>query len=80
MGKIVLIPPILAFCLVVAATAQAQAPAAGAGQTFPSKPLRMFVGYPAGGGVDVAARLVSTALSETAKWAKVVKEANLGPE
>jgi tripartite-type tricarboxylate transporter receptor subunit TctC len=41
----------------------AAAPAAFA-QAFPSKPLRMVVGYPPGGGVDTAARLVSTALSE----------------
>ena len=64
MRKIVVTLPALAVCAAAAATAQAQAPAAGAGQNFPSKPLRMFVGYPPGGGVDVAARLVSTALSE----------------
>jgi tripartite-type tricarboxylate transporter receptor subunit TctC len=45
----------------VGPAAQAQAPA---GQAFPAKPVRMFVGYPPGGGVDTAARLVSTALSE----------------
>ena len=37
---------------------------AGLAQTFPAKPVRMFVGYPPGGGVDVAARFVSTALNE----------------
>src|SRR5262245_9875771 len=44
--------------LVSTAGAQAPAPA------FPVKPLRMFVGYPPGGGVDTAARLVSTPLNE----------------
>src|SRR6185436_14396542 len=47
----------------LASTAEAQAPAAP-GPTFPAKPIRMFVGYPPGGGVDTAARLVSTALNE----------------
>ena len=64
MRKIALIPPGFVLCLALAGTAHAQAPAAGAGQNFPSKPLRMFVGYPPGGGVDVAARLVSNALNE----------------
>ena len=31
---------------------------------FPSKPARIIVGYPAGGGVDMAARLVGQALGE----------------
>jgi tripartite-type tricarboxylate transporter receptor subunit TctC len=53
-----------ALCTAIASTAQAQAPAGGAGLVFPSKPVRIFVGYPPGGGVDTAARLVSTALSE----------------
>ncbi|MEO8104238.1 MAG: tripartite tricarboxylate transporter substrate binding protein [Betaproteobacteria bacterium] len=46
----------LALCAIFISTAQ--------GQGFPNKPLRMFVGYPPGGGVDTAARLVSTALSD----------------
>src|SRR6185503_21126396 len=46
----------------LAPTAAAQAPASGS--AFPVKPVRMFVGYPPGGGVDTAARLVSTALNE----------------
>src|SRR6185436_20978184 len=53
---------LVCFCT-LAATAEAQAPAAHA-QAFPAKPVRMFVGYPPGGGVDTAARLVATALNE----------------
>ena len=38
--------------------------AAEAVKDFPSKPARIIVGYPAGGGVDMAARLVGQALGE----------------
>ena len=61
MRKIVLVITRVAFLAAVAATALAQTPA---GPAFPVKPLRMFVGFPPGGGVDVAARLVSLALNE----------------
>ena len=64
MRKIVLEVLGVVFSLAIAATARAQVPAQGANQDFPIKPLRMFVGYPPGGGVDFAARLVSTALNE----------------
>lgn len=40
----------------VAQTASAQA--------YPAKPVRIMVGYPAGGGVDIAARMVAAAFSE----------------
>lgn len=42
----------------LAATAMAQ------GATFPSKPIRIIVPYPAGGATDVAARMVSPRLQE----------------
>ena len=64
MRKIVLESLGVVFFVAIAAAARAQVPATGANQNFPIKPLRMFVGYPPGGGVDVAARLVSTALNE----------------
>ena len=64
MRKIVVESLGLAFFVAIAAAARAQVPATGSNQNFPVKPLRMFVGYPPGGGVDVAARLVSTALNE----------------
>ena len=33
-------------------------------QAYPSRPVRIFVGYPAGGGVDITARLIGQWLSE----------------
>ena len=39
--------------------AASQATAAGPGQAWPTKPIRMLVGFPAGGPTDVVARIVS---------------------
>ena len=33
-------------------------------QTYPSRPVRIIVGFPAGGGTDVVARLISQWLSQ----------------
>lgn len=49
-------------CLALAVTALA--PAAQA-QTYPSKPIRMIVPYPAGGPTDVLARLIGQKLGES---------------
>lgn len=43
---------------------------AEAAKDFPSKPVRIIVGYPPGGGVDMAARLVGQALGEL--WGSTV--------
>src|SRR5438132_14333970 len=39
-------------------------PVIGIGQDYPSKPVRMVVGFPPGGGTDVVARILSPRLSE----------------
>src|SRR5262245_28907257 len=52
----------VAWCWTAVPIVAAQAPAAN--PAFPVKPVRMFVGYPPGGGVDTAARIVSNALNE----------------
>jgi tripartite-type tricarboxylate transporter receptor subunit TctC len=52
-------------------SAVAQTPAAGsAAAGYPSKPVTFIVPFPAGGGTDIAARLVATRL--TAKWGQSV--------
>jgi tripartite-type tricarboxylate transporter receptor subunit TctC len=33
-------------------------------QSYPRRPVRIIVGYPPGGGTDIAARLISQSLSE----------------
>jgi tripartite-type tricarboxylate transporter receptor subunit TctC len=50
-------------CL-VAAAAVALAPGAAWAQTYPSKPIRLIVPFPAGGGVDYIGRIVGKGLSE----------------
>lgn len=49
--------------LLLAAAAATVGPAAVRAQAFPSKPLKIVVGYSAGGGVDTMARLLANALS-----------------
>lgn len=49
------------FCLTAALIACASAAQA---QSYPNKPIRMIVPWPAGGGVDTAARIISQPLAE----------------
>src|SRR5688572_395477 len=39
--------------------------ATGYAQTYPVKPVRLIVTYPAGGGTDITARLIAQKLSES---------------
>ena len=42
-------------------------------QTYPAKPIRMLVGYPAGGGTDLIARIVARKLSDNLGQSVVVE-------
>src|SRR5690349_17052083 len=45
----------------------------GSGQAYPSKPIRLLVGFPAGGNADVSARAIATRLSQTLRTPLVVE-------
>jgi tripartite-type tricarboxylate transporter receptor subunit TctC len=55
----------LAYALGAAIAVLAAAGPAAAQQTYPNKPIRLIVPFPAGGAADLAARIVTQALSET---------------
>lgn len=48
-------------------------PLAAAAQEFPSRPIRLLIPFPAGGGTDFVSRVVASALTEHLKW-QVVPE------
>jgi hypothetical protein len=48
-------------------------PLVAAAQDFPTKPIRLLIPFPPGGGTDTVSRVVATALSEQMKW-QVVPE------
>jgi tripartite-type tricarboxylate transporter receptor subunit TctC len=66
----------LALCGAGVALAQpaapATAPAAGAG-AYPTKPIRLIVPFPPGGGTDILSRLIATRLTEHTKWSVVAE-------
>jgi tripartite-type tricarboxylate transporter receptor subunit TctC len=53
---------VLFFC--VLGVSQAQAPA----NAYPTKPIRLIVPFPPGGGTDILSRLIATKLNEQLKW------------
>lgn len=42
-------------------------------QSFPQRPIKLIVPFPAGGGTDNLARLIATKLTDTFKWTVVVE-------
>src|SRR5215467_15295709 len=64
---------IIALLTIVAAAATSLAPATA--QNFPTRPVKIGVPFPAGGGTDLLARLVADALSK--KWGQTVYVENL---
>jgi tripartite-type tricarboxylate transporter receptor subunit TctC len=44
-----------------------------AAEQYPSQPVRIVVGDPAGGPLDIATRIVATKLAETEKWSVIVE-------
>ncbi|MBK9605353.1 MAG: hypothetical protein IPO58_02600 [Betaproteobacteria bacterium] len=46
----------------------ALAPCVAQAQDYPSKPIRLLIPFPPGGGTDFVSRVVATKLTETLKW------------
>jgi tripartite-type tricarboxylate transporter receptor subunit TctC len=51
----------------------AMAALSASAQDYPSKPIRVFVPFPAGGGTDVIAREITQRLTQTLKWTFVLE-------
>lgn len=64
-------PQTLLACAALAAAAAL--PLAVGAQDFPTKPIKLLIPFPPGGGTDTVSRVVATALSEQMKW-QVVPE------
>ncbi|MGZ5141648.1 MAG: tripartite tricarboxylate transporter substrate binding protein, partial [Burkholderiales bacterium] len=51
-------------CTLVGCTASLAAPVPVVAQTYPTKPVRMIVPFPAGGATDIVGRLVAQKLTD----------------
>lgn len=57
----------------IAALALAALCTGAAAQDFPSRPIRLLIPFPPGGGTDFVSRVVGTKLAETLKWQVVLE-------
>ncbi len=64
----------LSYCALIAATGYAGLPVTVPAQTYPVKPIRIIVGFSAGGSSDWVSRITAAKLN---KWAKVIKAAQI---
>ena len=59
---------LFSFALLVCTLTAVQAQAPLQPNAYPSKPIRMIVPFPPGGGTDILSRLVANKLTEVSKW------------
>jgi len=66
--------PLLAFSAISTLVTLAVAPVTAFGQTaaYPTKPIRMIVPFPPGGGTDIMSRIIAQRISDANKWTVVV--------
>ncbi len=62
-----------ALAATLAFAAAAMPPATHATESYPSKPIRMIVGFPPGTATDLVARLIAERLSQANKWVVIVE-------